>query len=504
MKINKKLVKTVCMFFLALSLLNCRSEDRFPIGRMEANLKTPVPRDTSKLFSDKDFNTEYGSSKAVRVNLSALSGISAKGLTVNGNAVTINAGGQYIISGSLEDGQVIIDAADNDEVHLILDNADISNSSVPVIYAKKAGKILITLAKGSKNKLNVSGKFADSDAGKTNAVIFSQTDLTLNGTGELNIESKYGSGIVSKKDLRVTGGSFTVSASKHALKGCDNVSIADGKFTLPAGKDGIHSENEENAESGNIYIKNGEFTINTASEALDAINDITIDGGYINIVKADEGMEALTININGGKIMVVSSDDGLNASYSDKEEIEAKLSGTALTDNTSKKTKKKGPPVLSESAASTYVNITGGEITINSQADGIDSNGSVYVSGGKVNILGPVSDGDAALDYDLTALISGGEFIASGSRGMVQGFSDKSAQASFIATFSKTVKGEVIVSDSSGLTILKTNQDKDFQSIVISSKDLKVGETYKIRAGGQTLTLKMDSIAVGDNMHKRR
>lgn len=366
MKINKKLVKTVCMFFLALSLLNCRSEDRFPIGRMEVNLKPPVPRDTSKLFSDEDFKTEYRSSKAVSVNLSALSGISAKGLTVNGNTVTINEGGQYIISGSLNDGQIIVDAPDNDEVHLILDNADISNSSMPVIYAKQAGKMLITLARGSKNKLNVNGKFADSDAGKTNAVIFSQTDLTLNGTGELNIESKYGSGIVSKKDLRVTGGSFTVSASKHALKGCDNVSIADGKFTLTSGKDGIHSENEENAESGNIYIKNGEFTINTASEALDAINDITIDGGYINIVKADEGMEALTININGGKIMVVSSDDGLNASYSDKEEIEAKLSGTALTDNTSKKTKKKGPPVLSESAASTYVNITGGEITINS------------------------------------------------------------------------------------------------------------------------------------------
>lgn len=96
--------------FLALSLLNCRSEDRFPIGRMEVNLKTPVPRDTSKLFSDKDFKTEYGSSKAVRINLSALSGISAKGLTVNGNTVTINEGGQYIISGSLEDGQVIIDA----------------------------------------------------------------------------------------------------------------------------------------------------------------------------------------------------------------------------------------------------------------------------------------------------------------------------------------------------------------------------------------------------------
>ena len=138
MKINKKLVKTVCSVFLALSLLNCRSEDRFPIGRMEVNLKTPVQRDTSKLFSDKDFKTEYSSSKVVRVNLSALSGISAKGLTVNGNTVTINEGGQYIISGLLKDGQVIIDAPDNDEVHLILDNADISNSSMPVNICKKS------------------------------------------------------------------------------------------------------------------------------------------------------------------------------------------------------------------------------------------------------------------------------------------------------------------------------------------------------------------------------
>ena len=150
----------------------------------------------------------------------------------------------------------------------------------------------------------------------------------------------------------------------------------------------------------------------------------------------------------------------------------------------------------------TYVNITGGEITINSQADGIDSNGSVYVSGGTVRILGPASDGDAALDYDVTAVITGGEFIASGSAGMAQGFSEESTQASFVATFSKTVSGNISVTDKTGKIIVQTNGGKSFRSVVVSSKDLKVGETYTVKAGNESVSVTLSSITTGGGMQR--
>ena len=203
-------------------------------------------------------------------------------------------------------------------------------------------------------------------------------------------------------------------------------------------------------------------------------------------------MEATTVDINGGKITLVSSDDGINASYSDKEEIAGTVSSSARNNG--------GMQSTSAFAAHTYVNITGGEITVDSQTDGIDSNGSVYVSGGTVRILGPTSDGDAAIDYDVTAIITGGEFIASGSAGMVQGFSAASTQASFIATFSKTVSGDISVTDKAGKTILKTKSDKNFRSIVISSKDLKVGETYTVKAGSESVSVTLSSIATGGGM----
>ena len=233
-------------------------------------------------------------------------------------------------------------------------------------------------------------------------------------------------------------------------------------------------------------------------EALDAINNIKIDGGSIEVVQSDEGMEATTIDINGGKITLVSSGDGINASYSDKEEI----AGTAASaSSVSSSTRNKGGMQnISEQAMHTYVNITGGEITIDSQADGIDSNGSVYVSGGTVRILGPASDNDAALDYDVRAVITGGEFIASGSAGMAQGFSEESTQASFVATFSKTVSGNISVTDKTGKIIVQTNSDKSFRSVVVSSKDLKVGETYTVKAGSESVSVTLSSITTGGGM----
>ena len=462
-------------------------------------------RDTSQAFTRDDFDAAYNASSA-KINVASLANVSASGVRVSGKTATISAAGTYILSGSANDVCISVDAPDA-EVRLVLDNLSISNSSAAPVYVKNAAKVYVILAENSTNTLSVNGEFVKIDGAKAEAVIFAQSDLTLNGSGTLNAAAQNGSGIASKKTLAITGGTFVISASSHALKGKDNVNIAGGSFTLTSGKDGIHSENDDNAESGNIYIKGGTFVISAESEALDAINNIKIDGGNIDIVQSDEGIEATTIDINGGKITLVSSDDGINASYSDKEEIAEKSAGSASSSASfvSSSTRNNGGMQnISEQAMHTYVNITGGEITIDSQADGIDSNGSVYVSGGTVRILGPTSDGDAALDYDVTAVITGGEFIASGSAGMAQGFSDTSTQASFVATFSKTVSGNISVTDKTGKIIVQTNGDKSFRSVVVSSKDLKVGETYTVKAGSESVSVTLSSITTGGGMQRGR
>lgn len=510
MKMLKNKIRTFGIVLLMTAILGCQAAAKQSTVQAQAlnagQAQTAVEqRDTSQAFTRDDFDAAYNASSA-KINVASFANVSASGVRASGKTATISAAGTYILSGSANDVCIIVDAQDA-EVRLVLDNLSITNSSAAPIYVKSAAKVYVILAENSTNTLSVNGEFVKIDGAKAEAVIFAQSDLTLNGSGTLNAAAQNGSGIASKKTLAITGGTFVISASSHALKGKDNVNIAGGSFTLTSGKDGIHSENDDNAESGNIYIKGGTFVISAESEALDAINNIKIDGGNIDIVQSDEGIEATTIDINGGKITLVSSDDGINASYSDKEEIAEKSAGSASSSASfvSSSTRNNGGMQnISEQAMHTYVNITGGEITIDSQADGIDSNGSVYVSGGTVRILGPTSDGDAALDYDVTAVITGGEFIASGSAGMAQGFSDTSTQASFVATFSKTVSGNISVTDKTGKIIVQTNGDKSFRSVVVSSKDLKVGETYTVKAGSESVSVTLSSITTGGGMQRGR
>ena len=507
MKTLKNKVRTFGIVLLITAILGCQAAAKQNTVQAQAlnagQAQTAVEqRDTSQAFTRDDFDAVYNASSA-KINVGSLANVSASGVRVSGKTATISAAGTYILSGSINDVCIIVDAPDA-EVRLVLDNLNITNSSAAPVYVKNAAKVYVTLAENSTNTLSVNGEFVKIDGAKAEAVIFSQSDLTLNGSGTLNAAAQNGSGIASKKNLAITGGTFVISASSHALKGKDNVNIAGGSFTLTSGKDGIHSENDDNTESGNIYIKGGTFVISAEGEALDAINNIKIDGGSIDVVQSDEGMEATTIDINGGKITLVSSDDGINASYSDKEEIAEKSAGTAASASSvsSSARNKGGMQNISEQAMHTYVNITGGEITIDSQADGIDSNGSVYVSGGTVRILGPTSDNDAALDYDVRAVITGGEFIASGSAGMAQGFSGESTQASFVATFSKTVSGNISVTDKTGKIIVQTNSGKSFRSVVVSSKDLKVGETYTVKAGSESVSVTLSSITTGGGMQR--
>lgn len=257
------------------------------------------------MFTDRDLDVGYEESDSVKISLSddsttVSSGSSdnsstddtVDGVTVDGNVIIITSGGTYIISGTLTEGQLVVDA-DDEKVQLVLDNADITCATSAAIYVKSAGKTFITLAEGSENILMNTAEFEAIDDNNIDAVIFSKDDLALNGSGTLTINSENGHGIVSKDDLKITGGTYNITAASHALSGKDSVRIAAGTFNLVSGKDGIHSENADDSSKGYVYIAGGEFTIDSTGDGIDASNIVQIDGGTFDIT-AGGGVENST------------------------------------------------------------------------------------------------------------------------------------------------------------------------------------------------------------------
>lgn len=252
---------------------------------------------STDMFTERDLAGTYEESGAVYVTLSddGITGETA-GVAINGQTMTITAEGTYIFSGTLSEGQIVVDA-DNAKVQIVFDNVDITCASSAAVYVKSAEKVFVTLAEGSQNTLRNTDEYVAIDDNNIDAVIFAKSDLTLNGTGSLTIVSAEGHGIVSKDDLKITGGTYDITAAGHALSGKDSVRIADGTFILTAEKDGIHAENADDEEKGYIYIADGDFTITSDGDGMDASNivqiedgtfDITAGGGAANSLKTHE------------------------------------------------------------------------------------------------------------------------------------------------------------------------------------------------------------------------
>lgn len=287
-------------------------------------------------FTDRDKSGEYDESSAVKITLNGSSaGVSGSGVSVNGSTVTITAAGTYIISGSLSDGQIVVAASDSDKVQLVLNNAEINCNTSAAIYVKSADKVFVTLPAGTTSSLGGGTEYIQTDDNTVDGVIFSKSDLTLNGTGTLKIDANYKHGIVTKDTLCITGGTYVIDAVKTCLAGKDGIKILDGSFTLTAGNKGLNSGNEDDTEEGNIYIAGGTFTIKSEDDSIHADGSCIIAGGTYTIDAGDdgihadydtiitdgnititdsyEGIEGRRVTVSSGTINLTASDDGINA-----------------------------------------------------------------------------------------------------------------------------------------------------------------------------------------------
>ena len=321
--------------------------------------------DTEELFTSRDLEQTADLSEAQTITVS------------DRQQFTISSEGVYVLQGSAKNATVTVEADSSAKIQLVLDGLSITNEDAPCIYVKSADKVFVTTL--SDSSLSVTGSFtADGDT-NTDAVIFSKDDLTLNGSATLTISST-DNGVSCKDDLKVTGGSYVISAASKCLEAKDSIRISDGVFTLTAGTDGIHAENEDDDTLGYVYIGGGSFAVSATDDGIHGNAFVQIDGGSIQIAAA-EGIEASFVQINDGSISIQSWDDGINASN-----------------------KSGAYPIC--------VEINGGDISIAMSAgdtDGIDANGSIVVNGGTINITG-----NSSFDYDGTAQLNGGTLIVNG------------------------------------------------------------------------------------------
>ncbi len=319
-------------------------------------------------FTERDLEQTADLSNAVYYNVS------------DNSTISITDEGVYVISGTAENCTITVSADDTDKVQIVLDGVSITNDDSPAIYVISADKVFVTTT-STDNTLSVTGTFTADGTTNTDAVIFSKDDLVLNGTGSLTISST-ANGVSCKDDLKITGGTYNITSAEDAVEANDSISVADGTFVIKSSKDGMNSGNDDDLTAGYIYIAGGSFTITAADDGIQATTALQIDGGTFTI-SASEALEATYIQINGGEIDITASDDGINAS-------------------------------AKSTAYNIVIEINDGTISIsmaNGDTDAIDSNGSIYINGGYVDITA-----QSAFDYIQSGVINGGTVIVNGTQ----------------------------------------------------------------------------------------
>ena len=297
-------------------------------------------------FTDREKSVSYKASEAVKITLNKTTAtVSGSGVKADGSTITITEEGVYIVSGTLEDGQIIVDASDSDKVQIVLDGVHINCKTNAAIYVREADKVFITLAENSSNTLGGGNEYTQIDDNTVDGVIFSKSNLVCNGTGSLTIEADYKHGIVSKDDLVITGGTYKIAAADNGITAKDQIKILNGSFDIDAANSAVKAKNTDDAELGNIYIAGGIFTIEAEQDGFHATGSIVVDdgtitvnsgddgfhaeldtvihGGTILVEKSNEGLEGKRVVVNGGDITINASDDGINAANSGDDGVNA-------------------------------------------------------------------------------------------------------------------------------------------------------------------------------------
>lgn len=391
-------------------------------------------------FDTKYDYTDWKDGAYTSVTLSGTS-ITADGAgaQIDGNVLTITAAGTYVLSGSLTDGVILVDASDDAQVRIVLNGANIACSNGAPLFVKNADLVILSLAPDTENSLADAAEYNyayyDKDDEEPSAALFCKTDLVINGTGALTVTAQNNDGIATNDSLRIVEGTINVTAKDDGIVGKDMVGILSAQLTITSGGDGVKSTNDKDEGMGFIAIANGNFVIKAGADGLQAETELYIQDGSFDITtgsgsasavhqteaggfggnRPQDGAQGGTLPGGGtppdgstrpGRGQVDGESSATvtdNASATTSSEIT--IIQTAAQDTTAEETS-------SESAADSYkalkassfLTITGGSFTIDSQDDAVHSNTGVAITGGSLSI----SVGDDGIHADDSVYIGNG------------------------------------------------------------------------------------------------
>ena len=256
---------------------------------------------TEGKYSEEKLDASWNEKSAVKITLNGDS-VTAddKNVEVDGSKVTITGAGTYVLSGTISDGQIVVDSDDKDSVRLVLNGAEITCSNSSAIWVK-AGDTIITLADGTENTLTDGAEYTtDSEDDEPKAAVYAKDDLTFNGSGSLTVNGNYKNGIQCKDALKFVSGTYTITAANNGLVGKDSVSIKDGTYTITSGGDGIKSTNTDETDKGYVIIDGGTFTITAEGDGIQAETLLRVNDGDFTITTGGGSENAVQKNGMGG------------------------------------------------------------------------------------------------------------------------------------------------------------------------------------------------------------
>lgn len=300
---------------------------------------------------------------ATRITLEGdTAAVSGSGATVDGGVVTITQAGTYLLSGTLTEGRVLVNAP-KETVELVLAGAEITCSYGSPLYIYKAGAVTLSLEEGTESILTDGAEytFADSCSSaadeEPNACLYSKADLTISGSGSLTVNANYKNGVTGKDTLTISDASLTVTAKNHGINGKDSLTVQNAALTVTSGGDALRSTNDSDESLGWILLENAELQLNAGEDGVQAETTLTVNGG------------SYTLCTGGGS------------------------GGTADADTSAKGLK-----------AGTQLTLNGGIFSLDCLDDAIHSNGSVTITGGSYRL----ATGDDGVHADEAAVVSGG------------------------------------------------------------------------------------------------
>ena len=497
------------------------------------NVKSGEKLDVDTHYSEQDLSWDTSSETAIDLS----NPTATDGVTVEDGTLTITKAGTYKLSGEYQ-GQIKVETADSDAVRLVLDNANITNSSGAALNVVNADEVILYSASGTTNTISDGADYTATGEDDPDAVVYSKADLTIAGEGTLKVNGNHEDGIHTSDGLVIASGTLEVNAANTGIKGKDYVDILGGTINVTAQQDGIKSTNDTDEGKGWTRLSNGTVTVNAGDDGFKASRVVEISGGSLTVEQSDEGIEAQYINISGGDVNVTSADDGMNASLkTSNSESTDSSENTSDTANQQQNNQQQGslpggqqngtsnqqqqgtgqPPAMPGGNAQdgtsqngttgtgqqgmgqppqggmpgggggtfevidAAINVSGGHVTVNAEGDGIDSNGVTTLSGGTLIVNGPSQGGNAALDTNGDLLLNGATVLSGSTADMFEAPSTNSTSGYLKLTNSSGFEqgSTVQVADSSGKVVANYKVTKsNVQLVLVSSSSIVKGQSY--------------------------